>query len=70
MHCDKTTPFPPLEGNVTVTRRERPKILLDAEGVPIYLYNAVDPAYIRGAANPPDKRWTDRPFTVVTEILK
>ena len=68
-HCDPVTPFAPLEGKVTLSRRERPKILLDAKGVPQYLYNAADPSDIPGAANP-NKGWRDRPFTIVTEILK
>lgn len=67
-HCDKTTPFAPLEGQVTLSRRERPKLLLDSSGQPTHLYNAADAAVVRGAANP-NKGWTDRPFTIVTEIL-
>ena len=65
----RTTPFAPLEGRVTLTRRERPKLLLDQSGHPTHLYNAVDASEIPGAANP-NKGWTgDRPFTIVTEIL-
>ena len=64
----KTTPFAPLEGNVTLSRRERPKLLLDASGQPTHLYNAADATDIPGAANP-NKGWRDRPFTIVTEIL-
>lgn len=65
----RTTPFAPLQGRVTLSRRERPKLLLDESGAPTHLYNAADAADIPGAANP-NRGWTDRPFTIVTEILQ
>merc|ERR1712176_942129 len=68
--CTPTTPFSPLPaGPITLTRRERPKMLFDKNGRPTHLYNSADPGPNLGVANP-NKGWTNsRPFTMVTEVL-
>jgi hypothetical protein len=67
--CDRPSPFPPLPaGKLSLSRRERPKMLLNHEGVATYLFNSADPG---GTTDPPNPGWTrnSRPFTMVTEIL-
>jgi len=69
VQCSAPSPFPPLgPGNVTLSRRERPKLLLDKTGKPTHLYNSADPGPALGPH--PNRGWTDRPFTLVTEILE
>jgi len=67
--CDRPSHFPPLPpGKLSVSRRERPKMLFDDAGRPTHLFNSADPG---GAATPPNPGWQrdSRPFTMVTEII-
>eukprot|EP01043_Picozoa_sp_COSAG02_P006347 COSAG02_NODE_179_length_31090_cov_49.813785_38_plen_569_part_00 len=68
--CDPPSHFPPLpRGNLSLSRRERPKMLFDKAGTPTHLFNSADPG---GTATPPNPGWqrNSRPFTMVTEILE
>ena len=67
--CDRPSRFPPLPpGNLSLSRRERPKMLFDKNGTPTHLFNSADPG---GAATPLNPGWqhNSRPFTIVTEII-
>jgi hypothetical protein len=63
--CSKPSAFPPLPaGNVSLWRRERPKIMFDSNGKPTHLWNSADPGNVN------NRGWTQsRAFTMVTEIL-
>ena len=70
--CEKTTPYAPLpKGKITLSRRERPKIMFDEKGVPKFLYNSGDPGPYSAATANPNKGWVNsRAFTMATEILE
>eukprot|EP01048_Picozoa_sp_COSAG05_P003423 COSAG05_NODE_156_length_15696_cov_359.955440_24_plen_114_part_00 len=68
--CDRPSRFPPLpRGKLSLSRRERPKMLFDKNGAPTHLFNSADPG---GTVVPPNPGWqhNSRPFTMVTEILE
>lgn len=68
--CEKPSRFPPLPpGQISLSRRERPKMLFDETGRPTHLFNSADPG---ADADPPNPGWQrdSRPFTMVTEILE
>eukprot|EP01047_Picozoa_sp_COSAG01_P047190 COSAG01_NODE_4486_length_4982_cov_12.700799_1_plen_190_part_00 len=62
--CSKPSRFAPLPaGKVSLSRRERPKIMFDKNGKPTHLWNSAGPAGMKG--------WSQsRAFTMVTEILE
>ena len=57
VRCHEKPLGPPPHGATILSRRERPKLFLDKDGVPRYLYNGVQPS------------GNDRVFTLVTPIL-
>jgi hypothetical protein len=69
--CDRPSRFPPLPpGNLSFSRRERPKMLFDKNGKPTHLFNSADPGGSVPWAPNPGWQHNSRPFTMVTEILE
>ena len=56
-------------GNLSFSRRERPKMLFDKNGTPTHLFNSADPGGSVPWAPNPGWQHNSRPFTMVTEIL-